>query len=395
MAFRNSARLHRSVQFMYEQSLAEQELESFGITDFSSTREDLWTYRFNGQGDLKGLVDRSAYFATVNGADSIYKGLILPDYQGGTYNLTRSVNQYLTHWIYPYKGKFHPQMIRALLNILHLRPGHCVLDPFLGSGTTAVECMLMGIDSIGLDISPLCVLIGKVKTGAWRRATEIRDLVQSGRIPSPDADLVVQDFFALAEMVTASDVSVRKRDKDSSYQRNLTRMLRSVTDMASAKTRFGLAFGSVSLHRADSRRMAEAGVADASIDAIITSPPYSVALDYVKNDAHALSAMGQDLAVIREEFIGVRGKPKQKMSLYNQDMKGVFKEMARVLKPGGVAVVVIGNATNGREVTTTEEMADWGAPYGLRYERDLPKIVFGLYNVITDEKLLFFRKEGQ
>ena len=36
-------------------------------------------------------------------------------------SVTRSINQYLTHWFYPYKGKFHPQMIRALANILKVR----------------------------------------------------------------------------------------------------------------------------------------------------------------------------------------------------------------------------------------------------------------------------------
>jgi hypothetical protein len=29
----------------------------------------------------------------------------------------------LTHWIYPYRGKFHPQMVRALFNILGVKPG--------------------------------------------------------------------------------------------------------------------------------------------------------------------------------------------------------------------------------------------------------------------------------
>jgi hypothetical protein len=395
MVFENSARLHRNVQFMYEQSLAEQELESFGITDFSSERCDLWTYRFNGEGDLRGVLERSAYFGTVNGQQSVYGKLILPGYQGGRYNLTRSVNQYLTHWFYPYKGKFHPQMIRALLNILHIRPGQCVLDPFVGSGTTAVECMLLGIDCIGIDISPLCALITRVKTSAWSMVTEIEHLVRSGYSRTQDSEPIIKDFFALADMVTASDVAVRRRDRETSYAKNLGRMLRSVTDMASAKDSFGLPFGSVAVHQGDCRQMRSAGIVDATVDAIITSPPYSVALDYVKNDAHALSAMGQNLPVIREEFIGVRGKPKQRMGLYNDDMKAVFKEMARVLKPGGMAVVVIGDATNGREVTTTQDMKDWGAPYGLVYERDLPKIVFGLYSVITDEKLLFFRKAGK
>lgn len=393
MAPTNTARLHRNIQFIYEKCLAEQELESFGITEFRSTRSDPWTYSFNGDGDSKGLLKRSAYFGNVNGKESVYRRLILPEYQGGKFNVTRSVNQYLTHWIYPYKGKFHPQMVRALLNILRIEQGQVVLDPFLGSGTTAVECMLMGIDCVGVDISPLCVLISRVKTSAWSCAENIASTVASGGQPPANADPRIHDFFTMADMVTESDAAMRKRDRDSWRPKNLRKMLRSVSHMAQAKKELGLSFGSAVLSLGDCRQLSSVGLGDATIDAVITSPPYSVALDYVKNDAHALRALGLAPEVIREEFIGVRGKPKTRLSLYNEDMKLVFKEMARVLKPGARAAVVIGDATDGTEITTTEDMKSWGEPYGLKFERELPKIVFGLYSVITDEKILFFRRD--
>lgn len=389
----NTATLHRNVQFIYERCLAKLELMSFGITKFRSKDSDPWTFHFNGSADLGELSARSAYFGSINGTDSVYRQLILPEYQGGKFNLTRSVNQYLTHWIYPYKGKFHPQMIRALLNILDVKPGQLVLDPFLGSGTTAIECMVAGVNFVGIDISPLCVLISRVKTRAWEEFETIARLVESGERPQESAKPIVRDFFRLADLVTESDVAVRKRDRSKAYTKNLTRMLRSITDMDIARRVFNLDFGSLSLVEGDCRDMRKLGLNDFSVDAIITSPPYSIALDYVKNDAHALVAMGEDIKEIREDFIGVRGDAKRKMSLYNDDMKKVFAEMARVLKPNGVAVVVIGNATYKEEITTTEEMKTWGAPYGLRYEREMPKIVYGLYSVITDEKLLFFRRE--
>ncbi|RLI86490.1 MAG: hypothetical protein DRP01_04160 [Archaeoglobales archaeon] len=46
---------------------------------------------------------------------------------------------------------------------------------------------------------------------------------------------------------------------------------------------------------------------DESVDGIITSPPYSIALDYVKNDEHALKEMGYNIQKLRDMFIGVRG----------------------------------------------------------------------------------------
>jgi len=85
--------------------------------------------------DEELLRRKLAYFKFVKGKPTDYFLIIQK-------NRTRSVNQYLTHWIYPYKGKFHPQMIRALMNIIGLKQGDTVLDPFIGSGTTAVEAQL-------------------------------------------------------------------------------------------------------------------------------------------------------------------------------------------------------------------------------------------------------------
>ena len=52
---------------------------------------------------------------------------------------------------------------------------------------------------------------------------------------------------------------------------------------------------------------------DSSVDAILTSPPYAVTLDYIKNDVHAFQALGYNPIVIRDNFIGVRGNKKIKL----------------------------------------------------------------------------------
>ena len=140
--------------------------------------------------------------------------------------------------------------------------------------------------------------------------------------------------------------------------------------------------------------MTSADIDQESIDAIVTSPPYSIALDYVKNDQHALKAMGVSLQGLREEMTGVRGRGKtSKLALYNEDMQRMFHEVARVLKRGAKAIFVIGDATVDRkEYTTTKEMIVWADSSGLSLERQIPKIVFGLYNVMQDEKILIFSK---
>ena len=71
----------------------------------------------------------------------------------------------------------------------------------------------------------------------------------------------------------------------------------------------------------------------------------------------------------------------------------MFREVARVLKPGAKAAFVIGDATvDQSEWTTTREMGGWAVAAGLELERELPKKVYGLYSVMKDEKILVFRK---
>ncbi|MEM7817094.1 MAG: DNA methyltransferase, partial [Candidatus Aenigmatarchaeota archaeon] len=149
----NELELMDKVQFVYELALAKLELE--GLSAKFEIDNSMRKFKLI-DGDEELLRKRVAYFKRVNGKLTDYEILL-------QFNRTKSINQYLTHWIYPYKGKFHPQMIRALLNFIGAKQGDWILDPFIGSGTTAVEAFLMSVNCIGIDISPLCILQSKVK----------------------------------------------------------------------------------------------------------------------------------------------------------------------------------------------------------------------------------------
>ena len=122
------------------------------------------------------LVQRGAYFVGIAGQPTNHFRICtggavqLPEDSGarlrsflGTHRLKSS---YATHGLFPYRGKFHPQMVKALLNVMGLRPGEVVLDPMAGSGTTAVEAALMGIDSLSVDSSPFCAFLAVTKVKA-------------------------------------------------------------------------------------------------------------------------------------------------------------------------------------------------------------------------------------
>jgi len=391
--------LFDNVQFIYELALAQLELKAIGV-EFEVTN-GLREFRLLKEPEnIEFFKRKSAYFKLIKGEYTDYFYIVRK-------NRTRSVNQYLTHWIYPYKGKFHPQMIRALLNIIGLNKGNTVLDPFIGSGTTAVEAQLLGINCVGIDISPLCVLQSKVKTESievlleilkWKEKILRKVGLNLFNLDDKALDKTIEDifnekvrnFYLMAKLVAVSDNARRKKDFTKAFRKNLDLMILSVKDYIDVAKELNLKIGNVDIRIGDSRALP---LEDNSINGIVTSPPYSIALDYVSNDAHALKTLGYDLRELREEFIGVRGKGQRRIDLYNEDMKKNLEEMYRVLKFGKYAVIVIGNATyQGKEIKTVEFIIDYAEKIGFKLVKNIDKIIFGLYNVIQKENILIFKK---
>ncbi|HGE70717.1 TPA: hypothetical protein ENX78_07775 [Candidatus Poribacteria bacterium] len=99
------------------------------------------------------------------------------------------------------------------------------------------------------------------------------------------------------------------------------------------------------------------------------------------------------LEFIAKEPIGVRGKGNERIKLYNADMEKSYKEMHRVLKPNKYAVIVIGNAIyQGQEVKTVEFTIEFMTKIGFSLEKNILKLIFGLYNVMKKENILIFKK---
>lgn len=75
------------------------------------------------------------------------------------------------HRLHPYKGKYIPQLVEYFIDQhtdefkreVFFRPGDIILDPFLGSGTTVVQSLEMGIHSIGVDVSEFNCMIASCK----------------------------------------------------------------------------------------------------------------------------------------------------------------------------------------------------------------------------------------
>jgi len=79
------------------------------------------------------------------------------------------------HRLHPYLGKFVPKLVEIFLQ-RYFERGQTVLDPFVGSGTTLVECSTYGVSSVGIDISAFNVLLTRVKTAVYNPFVVEHDL---------------------------------------------------------------------------------------------------------------------------------------------------------------------------------------------------------------------------
>jgi site-specific DNA-methyltransferase (cytosine-N4-specific) len=82
------------------------------------------------------------------------------DRQSVSYQLSK--NDGIHGWL-KYKEGFSAELVGILLNEMGIQSGDTVLDPFLGSGTTALVAKIKGINSIGFDIMPMSSIAVRVK----------------------------------------------------------------------------------------------------------------------------------------------------------------------------------------------------------------------------------------
>jgi len=375
------------------------------------------------------LINRSAFFAKVEGDETLHYRMcnsIDSSVHKNKSIFTRAfflANQfstgYATHSLFPYRGKFHPQMVKGLLNILNIQPGQLVLDPMAGSFTTCVEAKIMGINSIGIDLSPFCVLMGEAKSFATSMKIGSLDRLESmvpqilklfeketdlnnglrGLLAENANDVVeAEGFFDLAMLAFLDSVGYARRRKRKLpidlFPEVFTRYLLTVRSFTNflqnnpPNNRFGdaqISAGSV----------LDLKLKDNSADCILTSPPYSFAIDYVDNDAPQLQILSVDIEELKHDMIGLRGKDREaRVQNYLEDMSVAFKEMARVLKPQKYCIIIIGsNSIQTRGIKLDEGFIMLANEANLELERDMVKPIKGIQNTLHEEHVMFFRKK--
>lgn len=152
--------------------------QAFDYGEITGTVE-LAPYVVNGPPDQRefhdGLVARQEHVTQVGGSWDLYRRrLSLVSTADGQKTAQALLERpratavswssnYGSHGWHRYVGRFPPHLVRALLNGLGANADTLVCDPFAGSGTTLVECRLLGVPAVGMEISPLSALISRTK----------------------------------------------------------------------------------------------------------------------------------------------------------------------------------------------------------------------------------------
>ena len=166
--------LHKYKYFPYEKNLAKKELKSLFGKKLTSTSKG---FLLDNYPDFFQKALRTTYFQqaiTDDGKIIIpQQALLEASANGGLKELRpgifeppilkRQSTRYSAHGLHEYRGKFNPQIVRAIGNYLHLKPGSWILDPFCGSGTTILEAAHFGCNAVGVEINPLGVEISNAK----------------------------------------------------------------------------------------------------------------------------------------------------------------------------------------------------------------------------------------
>jgi len=251
------------------------------------------------------------------------------------------------HYLHKYKGKGDPRISRALINLLRVRRGDTILDPFVGSGAFIADASTMGLNAVGVEILEIGKLISEVKCdlkfdlkklreeivnlfsninytgydlftpGIGKEIgimkTKLKNFTEGNRffmniIPhlqkilylktkiEETQDQKVKKFLLLLLSQKIVEFSEKKRSNNFifSFQNYVEDRYLTLyaTLMLAKKLNINISDGEIKIIKGDSTQMDF--LDDNSIDGILTSPPYFDALDYIGNNKISIIILGFD-----------------------------------------------------------------------------------------------------
>ncbi len=314
------------------------------------------------------------------------------------------------HGFHAYPARIHPVTASRLITGL-CRPGGVVLDPFCGSGTVLVEAMIAGRTARGSDLNPLAVRLARWKTAARspaagravvdgaaraRAHAESRRKEKAGpTIRYGEDDRAAFDTHVLLELdgIRAGIFAERDPDVRGALLLVLSAIIvkvsrkRSDTNDHHAEKRIAAGYsGKLFLRKAEEfsrrsaafesllpapRRSAEvfeddatqlASIGPASVDTIVSSPPYAGTYDYLAHHALRLRWLGLDAAALESGELGSRRRyavmsAQQAEEAWVAELAKFLGAAKRVLKPGGGVALVLADSEAGGHALRADVLA--------------------------------------
>jgi hypothetical protein len=343
--------------------------------------------------------------------ETIYAGLDL-DLSWSESDLPERERTRHVHRLHPYLGKYIPQLVEELFR-RHVPAGGRVLDPFAGSGTTLVQALESGLDSVGVDVAAFNCLLMRVKTAEHNPFVlerELRDALARfaadegvvGNAPAyvdewfaPQAREDLLRFRSLAGDYENADVlrivlarAARSARRTTHFDLDFPRtpqlepywcfkhrrecrpveraehfIRRYTLDTLARLKEFARVRGkkSAEVLHGDTRELELPG----SFDAVVTSPPYPGLIDYHEQHRYAYELLGLDDRRTREIGAAAGGTSQAALAAYTAGITAVLAASAATLRTRGRIVVVV----NDRRELYPEILERAGLSLEQRYQR--------------------------
>ncbi|MCX7880192.1 MAG: hypothetical protein N2517_05980 [Ignavibacteria bacterium] len=358
-------------------------------------------------GDDEFIRLRVAHLEKVNGKATLYTELV--DKFGDT-------NAYAFHNLYPYKGKFYPRVVRTLINAFELDNSSLLFDPFNGSGTSTHEASLMGIKSVGVDVTPMGIILSELKNNLLfidrkelsftnSELLEILYLLENKKWDHSNPTiykLMLAIYFDTVDALTRTS-RYNGKGKLALFIEKFLYIKDCFEKTMEIKEKYELKFERANIIEGDVLELKNIEKFKEKFDACITSPPYYFSIDYVGKDKVAYDYLGIDVKKIESKYLGMKNCKYEnnnflglpiKVGTYYEDLKESIKNIYWALKWGGKLAIIIGDSTvNGKKIPTTMTTKRFCEEVGFKFEKLIFNPLLGARNrAIRGESVIICSK---
>jgi len=378
------------------------DLELKGLT--KSYRIDVINRTVEFEGDPEFVKYRVAHLEKVQNEKTLYTDFV------DTFNDT---NAYAFHNLYPYKGKFYPRIVRTLINAFKLDEKSLILDPFNGSGTTTHEASLMGIKSVGVELTPMGFIMSKLKNDLLfikeselkfteKELKEIFRSIEAKNWEYHNDTIHKLMLLLYFDTIDAFERTSRynKKGKVGLFIDKYKYILDCYNKTMEIKRKWNLNFVSAEIYEGDTLELRQFDWMEEKFDAVITSPPYFFSIDYVGKDKVAYEYLGISMEQLRSKYLGMKnnvsykGRYPARIIQYYIDLKRSIENIYWVLKDGGKLAIIVGDSTlQGKKLPTTLMTKKFCEEVGFKFERLIFNPLLGERNrAIRGESIIICSK---